>query len=163
MNEKIIIRPVKITDAPEIHNIRIMPEVYENTMSLPSETLGNIEEFLRTNKDPVLVAEVDGHVVGMAGLYIYKPERMKHRARLGIMIHKDFQGHGIGKALMQEIINIADKWLMLKRIDLEVFTDNERAVNLYKSAGFVVEGTAKYAGVRNGMYQDFYTMARYNL
>ncbi|WP_347712974.1 hypothetical protein [uncultured Fretibacterium sp.] len=50
---------------------------------------------------------------------------------------------------------------MLKRVELSVFTDNERAVRLYESLGFVVEGTKRYAAVKNGVHADEYLMARY--
>ena len=54
-----------------------------------------------------------------------------------------------------------DNWLMLKRVEISVFTDNGRAVRLYKSQGFVVEGTKRYAAVKNGVHADAYLMARY--
>ena len=50
---------------------------------------------------------------------------------------------------------------MLKRVELSVFTDNERAVRLYESLGFVVEGTERFAAIRDGRYADEYLMARY--
>lgn len=52
---------------------------------------------------------------------------------------------------------------MLVRLELGVFIDNERAINLYKSLGFVIEGTKKHAIIRNGKYEDEHIMARYNL
>ena len=54
-----------------------------------------------------------------------------------------------------------DNWLMLKRVEISVFTDNGRAVRLYESLGFVVEGTKRYAAVKNGIHADEYLMARY--
>ena len=76
-------------------------------------------------------------------------------------IYTDYQGRGIGRALMESLLDIADNWLMLKRVELSVFTDNERAVRLYESLGFVVEGTKRYAAVKNGVHADEYLMARY--
>jgi putative acetyltransferase len=61
---------------------------------------------------------------------------------------------------MTAILDLADGWLMLKRVELCVFTDNERAIALYRSMGFVVEGTKKYAAARGGTYADEYLMAR---
>jgi putative acetyltransferase len=51
---------------------------------------------------------------------------------------------------MEAILDIADNWLKLKRVELSVFTDNEPAIALYKKMGFVVEGTKKYSAVRRG-------------
>jgi putative acetyltransferase len=77
------------------------------------------------------------------------------------MVDADYQRQGIGRALMTVALDLADNWLMLKRIELEVFIDNERAVALYRGFGFVVEGTRKYVAARNGEYADDYLTARY--
>lgn len=78
-----------------------------------------------------------------------------------MMVHKAYQGTGIGKKLMSEILDLADNWLMVVRIELGVFTDNEKAIKLYEKFGFKIEGTKKYAAIKNGRYADEYIMARY--
>ena len=112
-------------------------------------------------RDPLLAAEVDGRVVGLAGLEVSKPARQRHVGTLGIMVHREYQGRGIGRSLLSALLDIADRWLMLKRVQLTVFTDNQRAIGLYKSLGFVVEGTERFAAIRDGRYADEYLMARY--
>ena len=49
---------------------------------------------------------------------------------------------------------------MLIRLELTVFTDNERAIHLYESMGFQREGIRRKAAVRNGVYMDELAMAR---
>jgi putative acetyltransferase len=128
-----------------------------------SERIVDSEKYIRelTQNDHVLVAEVDGAVVGNVSLHILTMPRVRHIAHLGIMVDADYQSQGIGRALMTAALDLADNWLMLKRIELDVFVDNQRAVSLYRSLGFVVEGTRKHAAVRNGEYVDDYLMARY--
>ena len=152
---------MRIEDAPDIHALRVMEGVRETILALPSERLSDTEDFIRSTKEHLVVAEVDGRAVGMAGLVVPAMARQRHTAGVGIMVHADYQGRGIGRALMESLLDIADNWLMLKRVELSVFTDNERAVRLYKSLGFVVEGTKKYAAVKNGVHADEYLMARY--
>ncbi|WPX08248.1 GNAT family N-acetyltransferase [Caldicellulosiruptor danielii] len=89
--------------------------------------------------------------------------RLRHSAALGIMVHPEYQGKGIGTALLKKVIELADNWLMLLRLELTVFVENERAVKLYQSLGFQIEGIKKYAAIRNGKYADVYLMARYNV
>ena len=61
-------------------------------------------------------------------------------------VRDDWQGEGVGAALMQGAIDLADKWLNLTRNELEVYTDNEPAIRLYRKFGFSIEGTlAQYA------------------
>jgi L-phenylalanine/L-methionine N-acetyltransferase len=67
---------------------------------------------------------------------------------------------GIGTALMQAAVDLADKWLNLTRVELEVYTDNAPAIQLYKKFGFTCEGTLAQFAFRNGQYVDSYLMAR---
>ncbi|MFA9423174.1 MAG: GNAT family N-acetyltransferase, partial [Sedimentibacter sp.] len=120
-----------------------------------------------TDNQHMFVAELEENgikkVVGSIGLIVNTPARIRHSGSIGIAVSTDYQGEGIGKALLNKVIDLSDNWLMLVRLELGVFTDNERAVNLYKSLGFVIEGTKKYAIIKNGKYADEYIMARYNL
>lgn len=168
MIENLTIRPIRIEDAEAINAMRRMDGVRENTLGLFSERVERSEQFIKglTNNDHMLVAEIEENgqkkVVGNVGLNIYPNFRMRHSANLGILVHADYQGKGIGTALLGKILDLADNWLMLVRVELTVFTDNERAINLYKSMGFEIEGVKKYAAIRNGQFADEYLMARYN-
>jgi putative acetyltransferase len=164
-----IIRPVKIEDAVCINEIRRQDGVRENIMGIISERATRTESFISglTDNDHMLVAEVeeDGvkRVVGVASLSVNKSNRVRHSGSIGLMVAKEYQSVGIGRSLMVNLIDLSDNWLMLIRIELGVFTDNEKAINLYKSLGFKIEGTKKYAIIRNGKYDDEYLMARYNI
>ena len=164
-----IIRPVKIEDAVFINEIRRQDGVRENIMGIISERITRAEGIINglTDNDHMLVAEVDENgvkrVVGVATLSVNRSNRVRHSGSIGIMVQKEYHRMGIGRALMTNLIDIADNWLMLVRIELGAFTDNEKAINLYKSLGFQIEGTKKYAIIRNGKYDDEYLMARYNI
>ena len=75
-------------------------------------------------------------------------------------VRDDWQGKGVGTALMQAAVDLADKWLNLTRFELEVYTDNAAAIQLYKKFGFTVEGTLAQFSFRDGQYIDSYLMAR---
>ncbi|AKB76593.1 Acetyltransferase (GNAT) family protein [Methanosarcina horonobensis HB-1 = JCM 15518] len=91
-----------------------------------------------------MVAELEGKVVGMVGIHLLKSARQRHTACLGMMVRTEYQGQGIGKKLLENILDLADNWLMLVRIELDVTSDNERAIHLYSSFGFEIEGKKKY-------------------
>ncbi len=163
------IRPIKIEDAPYINEMRRMDGVRENTLGIISERLIKSEDFIKglSENEHMLVAEVEENgmkkVVGVIGLHVSRNPRLRHSADIGIMVNTDYQGKGIGTALFKKIIDIADNWLMLVRLELTVFVDNYKALKLYQSLGFQIEGTKKYSAIRNGVYADEYLMARYNL
>jgi putative acetyltransferase len=58
------------------------------------------------------------------------------------------------------MVDLADNWLNVRRIELTVFTDNAAAIHLYEKHGFVIEGTNRQYAFRDGQYADVYTMAR---
>ena len=108
-----------------------------------------------------LVACVEQEVVGHLGLYTFpnKPRR-RHAGQIGMAVRDDWQGKGAGSALMQAAIDLADRWLDLSRLELEVYTDNEPALRLYRKFGFSVEGTMRRYAFRDGQYVDAHVMAR---
>lgn len=165
----LLIRSVRLEDASAINEIRRMDGVRENTLGLFSERVSRSEEFIKglTENEHLLVGEVEKNgmkmVVGLVGLNINRNPRLRHSASLGIMVHADYHGKGIGTALLNKILDLADNWLMLTRVELTAFVENEGAVKLYKSLGFEIEGIKKYSAIKNGNYADEYLMARYNV
>lgn len=155
------IRPVRVEDAEAVNQLRRQPGVLFFTCGLPSERIESNRKFIENlgPNDHVFVAEVDGRVVGIAGLHVKEGKR-RHMAEFGIAIHDDFQNQGIGKALMKTCLDLADNYLNLVRVELEVFEDNPRARHLYESMGFEVEGRKRKAIFRNGQYLDTLLMGR---
>jgi putative acetyltransferase len=108
-----------------------------------------------------LVASVDGRIVGCMALWsASKSPRRRHVAELGMSVHDEWQGKGVGTALMRAAVELADRWLDLARLELTVFTDNESAIRLYRNFGFEIEGTHRMYAFRDGRYADAYFMAR---
>jgi len=108
----------------------------------------------------LLVACVDGEVVGALCLTTFKAPRRRHAADLGMAVHDDWQGKGVGSALMEAVIDLADNWLDLSRLELSVYTDNEPGIALYKKFGFEQEGIFRRFAFRDGEFVDAVTMAR---
>jgi putative acetyltransferase len=89
-----------------------------------------------------------------------KNPRRRHAATLGMAVKTSARRQGVGSALLTAGINLAERWLAVRRIELEVYTDNEAAVALYKKFGFVVEGTLRQYAFRDGQFADVYLMAK---
>jgi putative acetyltransferase len=75
-------------------------------------------------------------------------------------VDEALQGRGIGRALMAAVIDLADNWYNLRRLELEVYTDNDVAIRLYQRFGFIIEGTHRSYAYREGAFVDAYSMAR---
>lgn len=165
---EIIIRPIQAGDGNGINALRRMPGVFENVLGIPSERAKRNEDWIATmgsnNHNFVATVTAESNqdlIIGNASLSVYDNPRKRHSAGIGMMVHKDYQGMGVGSRLLQALLDVADNWLMLVRVELTVFTDNEKAIHLYQKYGFEIEGTHKKAAIRNGEYMDLYTMARY--
>jgi L-phenylalanine/L-methionine N-acetyltransferase len=159
----IIIRQAEPTDAEALWRCYTAPNVVYNTLQLPYRSLESVREQLQAKPEDGhfhLVAEVEGQVVGSIGLQVNRRPRISHLAGFGMMVLDDWQGKGIGTALLQAALDLADKWLNLVRIELTVYTDNTAAIALYKKFGFEIEGTMRKAAFRDGVFVDTLLMAR---
>jgi RimJ/RimL family protein N-acetyltransferase len=71
---------------------------------------------------------------------------------------KDYWGLSIGKHLLRYLIDWAKKTGKVRKINLRVRVDNERAIRLYQRLGFVIEGTLKREFYVGGRFIDSYLM-----
>ena len=161
MENHTTIRAVNSDDYRDIYEMSTCPGVIRETLQLPYVSLDKRRDWLN-NMSPdeyMLVAEVDGSVVGSIGIRRGK-DRLAHVAGLGMSVHDDYQNRGIGTELMRAILDMTDNWLNIRRVELDVYTDNLRAVHLYKKFGFEIEGVRRDFAFRDGEYVDAYHMAR---
>jgi putative acetyltransferase len=161
----ITIRRALPSDAAAYAHIMGDPEVYPSLMQLPWASEGvwrsRLDEHTPSAQtDLRIVAEMGGQVVGSGGLHPAAQLRRRHAAMLGISVAASSQGQGVGRALMQAMCSYADEWGQILRIELTVFADNHRAIHLYESFGFRLEGTHRGYALRHGHYFDAHAMAR---
>ena len=160
----ITVRRVEPGDYEAVQRIFTGPNVIRGTLQLP---FPSVEMWRKRLAEPPeglfnLVACVDDdEVVGQLGLHTSpRRPRRRHVGQLGMAVRDDWQGQGVGTALMQAAIDLADNWLNLTRLELEVFVDNTPAIRLYEKFGFNIEGTLVDFAFRDGQYVDVYFMAR---
>ena len=100
----------------------------------------SLAETERSDNEVELVAVVDGRIVGSAGVTAVGGRRkLAHRARFGISVLKDYWGMGIGRVVMEASIDCARR-AGYTQLELDVVAGNERAVSLYRRAGFEEDG-----------------------
>ncbi|SEQ13268.1 L-amino acid N-acyltransferase YncA [Treponema bryantii] len=106
----------------------------------PEQEAQFLEEKTNSSNEIEIIAVVDGKIAGTAGIEaVGKKFKLKHRAELGISILKEYWGLGLGKALINACVQCA-KDAGYKQLELNVVAENERAIALYKSFGFVEFG-----------------------
>lgn len=132
---------IRLTDTPE----------YEGALG-----------FVRSNiasGNPQFVAEHEGQIIGWCDIVREQYEAEKHSGSLGMGIVPGWRERGIGRRLIEAALNAADA-VAISRVELTVNADNERAVRLYQSVGFVEEGRKRSARRLEGQFRDVLVMAR---
>lgn len=157
------VRAAEPADFDAVRRIYAAPLAQAGTLQLPFPTAESWRQRL-TGMAPgrhALVAEVAGEVVGQLGMWTDPgTPRRAHVAGIGMGVRDDWQGRGIGGALLTAAIDLAERWLQVTRIEIEVYVDNARAIALYERHGFVREGLHRRHAFRDGEYVDTLSMAR---
>lgn len=143
---ELLVRNAVASDARALRDI--MQRTHAETdylLSYPDEQSADDEqearslvETERSDNEVELVAVVDGRIVGSAGVTAVGGRRkVAHRARFGISVLTEHWGMGIGRVLMESCIDSARRagYTQLE-LELEVVAGNERALSLYRRAGF---------------------------
>jgi putative acetyltransferase len=161
--EGLKIRRAEPDDWAALHELFSSPKVIAGTFQLPYPSREMWRQRLAETGEGTyrLVAVVDEVVVGMIGLQTFPNQpRRKHAGTFGITVRDDWQGKGVGTELLRAALDMADNWLNLTRMELEVYADNELAIHLYERFGFEREGRLRQHAFRNGEYVDSIAMAR---
>lgn len=161
---ELTIRPIRMEDAEDLLALANMPGVRWGTTRTGAMTMmeerAYLERFAASPDRYILGAEMGGRIVGIVHLGGMPGPRMRHVAHVGMMVRDDCVGRGIGTQLLKDMLDLADNWLGVHRIELEVMVDNAPAVRLYEKTGFVHEGIKRDMVLREGRYVDGYMMAR---
>lgn len=121
------------------------------------EEMDLIHTFATSEMNLMLVVEVDEQIIGMGNLATFGSPKQAHVAEIGLSLIEEYWGYGIGKLLMEDLLEFG-KQVDLKVITLEVVKDNQRAVKLYERFGFEIVGTLKKRLKHNCNYYDSYVM-----
>lgn len=153
----VVIRDAVLEDLPNILNIYNYAIVHLTaTFDTEEETLEDRQNWFdnHNEKYPVIVAEMDGEVVGFSCLSPFKRKKAySQSAEISIYTSPESQGKGIGKTLMEEIIERA-KQNGLRTIIAVITSGNEASVRLHKKFGFKFAGRIKEVGYKFGQWLD---------
>jgi RimJ/RimL family protein N-acetyltransferase len=168
-NQKsVLIRQAQIADAEKlleciktyIPQSPFIPKLEEEiTLTLEQEKEW-IQSFLLKDNSLLLVAEYEGQIIGNIDLTGNSRKVMEHTAVIGMGMLKKWTNSGLGTALLNEVIHWAKENPILELIWLQVYTENELGMNLYRKMGFQEVGILPKFFKHNGKYYDNLTMMR---
>ncbi len=157
----ILVRAVLPSDAEEVTALLNLPGYRAGTLRPPYQSVAEVRRRMEAPSPDALnlVVTLDGKIVANGGLNRFTGRR-QHAASIGMGVHDDFVGRGFGTRLLAAMIEAADDWLDIRRLELTVYTDNRVAIGLYRRFGFEEEGLLRSFGFRAGEYVDAYAMGR---
>ncbi|MFJ8088925.1 GNAT family N-acetyltransferase [Lysinibacillus sp. NPDC095746] len=148
MTENIKIRVASQEDA------EALLEIQKEVLAEETYLITTIDEFQRTvdeqrewiqakitnERETIFIAQYQGKIVGWLVFQSPQRKRLAHTGTFGMMVLNKYRGLGIGKRLIEKLLEWAEHTPYIEKISLGVFSTNERAIALYKKMGFVEEG-----------------------
>lgn len=162
----ITVRQIELNDVAGFHAaLSSVAREKKYLLTVEPPPLDRMQAFVKTNVEQnhaQYVAVAEEYIVGWADIVPLSRQSMGHVGTLGMGVVSEYRGQGIGNRLLE--ITIAHAWREgLKRLELEVFADNQSAVSLYEKHGYQIEGVKRYARCIDGVYQDVVVMAQYRI
>ncbi|REG96122.1 GNAT family N-acetyltransferase [Flavobacterium aquicola] len=144
---KITIRPYQTEDTQAIldiinYNILHSTAIYDYNIRSYELQKSFLDDKIKKNF-PVIVAETDGKVAGfgMYGEFRFR-EAYKYTVEHSVYVDNDFHGKGIGKLLLQELIELAKKQNLHTMIAV-IDEENQSSIDFHEKFGFKTVGVIK--------------------
>lgn len=161
LQNDLVIRAAEPRDSAGLAALANLPDFRAGTLRLPYQSEEETRKWLAGGDAQAinLVALMNGTIVGSGGL-TPRSGRRRHTAGVGLGVHDAYRRQGIGETLLRALVEAADDWLGLTRLELTVYADNAAAIGLYEKFGFEREGLHRAFALRAGRYVDALAMAR---
>jgi phosphinothricin acetyltransferase len=158
------IRPATEQDLPAI--LGIMNEVIAHTLAIYAYAPVSLEErqawfaAQRAGGWPVLVAELDGRVVGFGSIGVFRARpAYQYSAEHSVHVHADHRGQGIGGALLNALIEEAQR-MELRTLIGGIDSGNTGSLAFHARHGFVECARIKDVAWKFGRWLDLVFMQR---
>lgn len=165
--EQLYIRNAQLSDAAALIDYVKLVAGESTFLTFPPEEFrrdipeeeGIIMAHLAVPNRIFILGMIEGEIAGILNVEATQKSRLRHRAEFGVTVKKKHWGKGIGRRLVEETIQWAKDSPIVEKLILEVMVANEKAVSLYESLGFEIEGRLKRDTLIDGQYYDVYMMA----
>jgi RimJ/RimL family protein N-acetyltransferase len=164
--DELIIRRGQVKDAKSIYKFGNLVGGESDNLTFGENeypfTIRRLRAFLASNKisnqNLLCVGILRNQIVSVITLSTNHSKRMSHRADIGISVLKQYWGIGIASAMFEYVINWVKRTHTIRKLDLEVRSDNLFAIHLYEKFGFIYEGRITRGLHINGEFFDLVVM-----
>ena len=132
------------------------PEEYTITVENEITWINGINE----NENSLLrIAKLSNTIIGFLFFIHNSKKKASHTGEFGVNVHPDYQGLGVGRKLVEALLEWAQQNKQIEKVVLQVFATNKNAIELYKKMGFLEEGRhVKAIKQADGTYVDILQM-----
>ena len=123
-----------------LRNTKTIPLVLDEYLSSVKNELALITEYEKSLNGILLVAEFENEFIGNIDLTGSKRSKMFHTGMIGMGIKEEWRDQGLGRILIESVIDWAKENSEIELIWLDVYASNELGYNLYKNTGFQISG-----------------------
>jgi len=118
-----------------------------------------LSQMLNNPNKLVIIAEYNNEIIGLLDFHNGNKKRIEHQGMFGMSVRKEFQQEGIGRALLNTLIEWVKTNPAIEKIGLEVLSKNTNAIQLYRKLGFIEEGRKRRAiKLNDNTYDDIILM-----
>lgn len=145
--------------AAETDQIATQPDEYGDD---PQREVERIREHADDPCKLWLVAEHDAQIVATLRFRAESRRRLAHAGTFGVVVGSAWRGDGIGRAMIERLLEWASEHPAIEKVCLAVFSSNPLAIGLYERLGFVAEGRRMaQCKLGRGRYVDEIMMGRW--
>jgi RimJ/RimL family protein N-acetyltransferase len=165
---RVRIRPAEADDAPAI--LAYLGSVGGETINLtfcaegPGLSVPEEREYLArvsaSDNSLAIVALADETIVGSLTFDGGRRQRLRHQGEFGISVLQAYAGQGLGRAMVEYMLEWAERGGVVRKINLKVRVDNGPAIRLYERMGWVREGRTTRDTLIDGTFSDCLLMGR---
>lgn len=165
------IRPARLEDAsPLLDMFRksvsesdfLLTTLTEARMLTVEQEKEFIGSYLQNQWNLFLVAEVNGRLAGSMSVTQSKWKKQRHVGEFGIVVLRDYWNLGIGRRMINTMLQWAQGHPAIRIIQLNVLANNEKAIRMYRNFGFTERGRMEKAICQaDNSYQDLILMTKW--
>jgi [ribosomal protein S5]-alanine N-acetyltransferase len=157
--ERLILRPIAVTDAEEVFKYGSDPEVTKYMIFPTHTTLADSIAWLETVPDSfakreritfAIMRKADGKFIGSSGFHDISPKH--HRLMMGYVLNRKNWGNGYMTEAVREMIRFVFDEMGMHSIAATCDFDNIRSARVMERCGMTLEGIFHDQDVRHGKF-----------
>jgi GNAT superfamily N-acetyltransferase len=137
--KKAVLRPLKADDEKDFHLLfQGIPEPERMFIKHRVQDTKVIREWCKNidyGRNLPLLGLIDKRIVGAATLHQQLGGWKRHIGRVSVLVHPEFRGHGLARAMIAEILEIA-RHGGLERVEAEFIGEQTGAMKMFAMLGF---------------------------